>query len=221
MSSDTSSTTSADAQGSGASEDEKDAYIQNEGADPRENPVTRGEFDALGALENAKAVLSEAEEPQRRQSLDDDLRSMAQVLRMQKLPDTSSKSCIMFTNLCVRSKGTGYGTQPTIGGILQAPITAARRLLSHRPSHGRTILAGIDGVVREGEMLLVLGRPSNFSSTLLKTLSGQIEDGLNVEGDIKYNGVDVQEFRARFQGDAIYIPDCMVHCPEHISNADR
>jgi ATP-binding cassette subfamily G (WHITE) protein 2 (PDR) len=53
----------------------------------------------------------------------------------------------------------------------------------------KTILNKFEGVLRSGELLVVLGRPGSGCSTLLKTLTGELY-GLNMDEKsvIHYNG---------------------------------
>lgn len=53
----------------------------------------------------------------------------------------------------------------------------------------KTILNEFDGVLKSGELLVVLGRPGSGCSTLLKTLMGELR-GLDVkpQSEINYNG---------------------------------
>jgi ABC-type multidrug transport system ATPase subunit len=53
----------------------------------------------------------------------------------------------------------------------------------------KVILNNFNGVVKTGEMLVVLGRPGSGCSTLLKTLTGELH-GLDVKKDsvTHYNG---------------------------------
>ncbi|KIX06855.1 uncharacterized protein Z518_04831 [Rhinocladiella mackenziei CBS 650.93] len=141
------------------------------------------------------------------------LREMSQLLQSQNLPEMSSRSSIMFANLCARQARTGTYAQPTLGSIFRTPVTLATSLLSRQRKPERIILQDVSGVVREGEMLLVLGRPNNVVSTFLKILGGQIKGSLRVNGEIKYNGVDINTFMARFRGDSVYTPDVDVHFP--------
>jgi ABC-type multidrug transport system ATPase subunit len=54
----------------------------------------------------------------------------------------------------------------------------------------KTILNEFDGVLKSGEMLVVLGRPGSGCSTLLKTLMGELH-GLDMKSpsEIHYNGM--------------------------------
>jgi ABC-type multidrug transport system ATPase subunit len=42
----------------------------------------------------------------------------------------------------------------------------------------------MDGVVKEGEMLLVLGKPGSGATTLLKTIAGETRGYASVSGGI-------------------------------------
>ncbi|KIW89038.1 uncharacterized protein Z519_10523 [Cladophialophora bantiana CBS 173.52] len=156
---------------------------------------------------------STAQETYSTVSLNDELRALVSLLHKQNLPQKASCTSIAFANLSVRQPGLNIGTQQTLAAVVQKPIKAARDLLMRRPHPESLLLHGIDGVVREGEMLLVLGRPGFVSSALLKALSGQKQGELIVGGEIKYNGVDIEKFKRRFKGDAIYVPDVDFHFP--------
>ncbi|OAA59858.1 ABC transporter [Niveomyces insectorum RCEF 264] len=74
---------------------------------------------------------------------------------------------------------------------------------------------GLDGLVRSGEMLLVLGRPGSGVTTLLKTLSGET-NGLALSDDacISYQGIPLKTMQARFRGEVIYQAETDVHFPQ-------
>ena len=116
----------------------------------------------------------------------------------------SSRTSVLFDDLQVDGSGAGATYQQTIGDSLRAPVTLLSSLFSRRKEPEKKILYGIDGVVREGEMLLVLGRPGSGCSTLLKCLAGHNEGYLRLGGQVSYNGVDVEIMKKRFRGDFIY-----------------
>lgn len=119
----------------------------------------------------------------------------------------ASKTSLLFENLQVFGMGTGATYQNTVGLGLQSPITALKKLIRHTKNPEKTILHGIDGVVREGQMLLVLGRPGSGCTTLLKTLAGFTEGYHRWDGSVRYNGVDVNIVKERFRGDIAYNPE--------------
>jgi len=73
-------------------------------------------------------------------------------------------SSVTFENLSVSGTGVTVSTQSTIGSILMAPF----RLIFHGTKYTGndkkeklSILSGFSGILREGELLAVLGRPGN------------------------------------------------------------
>lgn len=88
---------------------------------------------------------------------------------------------VSFRDLGVRGVHDAAEYQRTVGNF---PLWASRTLL--RRSAPVNILKGVDGLVRSGEMLLVLGRPGSGCSTLLKTLAGDTH-GITVSPDATLN----------------------------------
>jgi len=79
-----------------------------------------------------------------------------------------------------------------------------KSLFSKRKDLEKTILHGIDGIVRAREMLLVLGQPGSGCSTLFKNLARFSKGYVQVKGDIKYNSVDVDIIKRLFCADMAY-----------------
>lgn len=77
------------------------------------------------------------------------------------------------------------------------------------------ILHQFDGLIRPGEMCVVLGPPSSGCSTFLKTLAGD-RDGFYVGEDsyLNYEGISDKELHASHRGDAIYTAEVDVHFPK-------
>lgn len=119
----------------------------------------------------------------------------------------ASKTSLLFENLQVFGMGAGATYQNTVGLSLQSPIAALKTMVRHNKNPEKTILHGIDGVVREGQMLLVLGRPGSGCTTLLKALAGFTEGYHQWDGSVRYNGVDVSIVKQRFRGDIAYNPE--------------
>ena len=82
--------------------------------------------------------------------------------------------------------GSAINLQQNLGSLLLAPLRFGE-FFGGRPE--KTILNDFDGVLKSGEMLVVLGRPGSGCSTLLKTLMGELR-GLDMksQSEIHYNG---------------------------------
>jgi ABC-type glutathione transport system ATPase component len=110
----------------------------------------------------------------------------------------------VFRNIKVWGDDTRLIYQKTITSLITSPLRALFDLFSRRRTTKKLILEEIEGVVKEGEMLLVLGRPGSGCSTLLKTLAGMTGSFRGWTGDIMYSGVSIHEIKERFGGDVIY-----------------
>jgi ATP-binding cassette subfamily G (WHITE) protein 2 (PDR) len=94
-----------------------------------------------------------------------------------------------FKNLNVSGSGASLNLQQTVGSSLMAPFRP-REFFKSSDIPERAILRNFDGVLKSGELLIVLGRPGSGCSTLLKTVSGELY-GLKVDENsvIHYNGI--------------------------------
>ncbi|KAF4631501.1 hypothetical protein G7Y89_g6633 [Cudoniella acicularis] len=85
---------------------------------------------------------------------------------------------------------------------------------SFRQKERIPILTDFDGLVKSGEMCLVLGRPGSGVSTLLKTISAKT-DGLWVseQAQFNYQGISREHMASQFRGEIIYQAETDVHFP--------
>ncbi|KAH9927901.1 P-loop containing nucleoside triphosphate hydrolase protein [Epithele typhae] len=107
---------------------------------------------------------------------------------------------VTFKNLHVVGVGAAASYQQTFGSALN-PINFVRNFQHVLHPATRDILSGFEGVVRPGEMLLVLGRPGSGCSTLLKTLANQRQEYHSVTGDVWYDSLTPEEIEHHYRGD--------------------
>ncbi|EIN12917.1 hypothetical protein PUNSTDRAFT_82390 [Punctularia strigosozonata HHB-11173 SS5] len=119
---------------------------------------------------------------------------------------------VMFKDLRVIGLGAAASYQPTLASMLN-PATIWESIQNARHPPLRDILSGFEGVVRPGEMLLVLGRPGSGCTTLLKTLANQRGDYHAIEGEVHYDSFAPEEIESRYRGDVQYSPEDDVHFP--------
>jgi len=123
----------------------------------------------------------------------------------------SSSTSIEWQNVEVHGEGATTMSQSDVSSIFLDVFRAVRGVFSKGPQ--RVILHGIDGLVKEGEMLLVLGRPGSGCSTLLKTLAGHTESYSRWSGDITYSGVPIEIMKEYFRGKVVYNAEVDNHFP--------
>lgn len=66
------------------------------------------------------------------------------------------------------------------------------------------ILKSFRGVVKPGEMVLVLGRPGSGCTTFLKVIANQRIGYTKVDGEVLYGKFSADTFAKRYRGEAVY-----------------
>ncbi|KAI1658879.1 ABC-2 type transporter-domain-containing protein [Daldinia decipiens] len=75
----------------------------------------------------------------------------------------------------------------------------------------RTLINDFTGCVRDGEMMLVLGRPGSGCSTFLKAVSNDVDSFAAVEGEISYGGIPSKKQKQMYRGEVNYNPEDDIH----------
>ncbi|KAF5334859.1 hypothetical protein D9758_014292 [Tetrapyrgos nigripes] len=117
---------------------------------------------------------------------------------------------VSFENLCVQGIGSESSYQTTLGDLFN-PLKIVEAIRDARHPMKRDIIIGFDGVIRPGEMLLVLGRPGAGCSTFLKTLANQTAEYHSVNGEVHYDAFTPQEIYEHYRGDVLYSPEDDTH----------
>ncbi|KAL2206031.1 hypothetical protein CC79DRAFT_1334347 [Sarocladium strictum] len=120
---------------------------------------------------------------------------------------------VAFRNLDVFGSGSALQIQDTVGSFATAPLRLGE-MFSFGPKEPKHILHRFDGLLRQGEMLIVLGRPGSGCSTLLKTLTGELH-GLKVgdKSSVYYKGIPQKQMQKEFRGEAVYNQEVDKHFP--------
>ncbi|XP_071932485.1 pleiotropic drug resistance protein 3 isoform X1 [Coffea arabica] len=84
---------------------------------------------------------------------------------------------------------------PTLWNSFKSSLPDITRLLGFKSVVSKiSIIDGVSGIIKPGRMTLLLGPPGCGKTTLLKALSGNLNQSLKVTGDISYNGYKLTEF---------------------------
>jgi ATP-binding cassette subfamily G (WHITE) protein 2 (PDR) len=120
------------------------------------------------------------------------------------------KLTVVFKDLNVFGSGKAIQLQKTIGDIPMAPFRAGEYF---GKSERKQILHNFDGIIRSGELCVVLGRPGSGCSTLLKALTGELHGLDTDESVIHYNGILQSKMRKEFKGETVYNQEVDKHFP--------
>lgn len=135
---------------------------------------------------------------------------------------SAKKVGVVFKNLTVKGAGstTNYmKTLPdailgTFGPDLYRLICRFVPALSFSKHQKlRTLINDYTGIVRDGEMMLVLGRPGSGCTSFLKAIANKRNGYASVTGDISYGGIPAEEQNAHYRGEVNYNPEDDQHFP--------
>ena len=97
--------------------------------------------------------------------------------------------------------------------FFNVPATIAHWLGYSKGGKQVDILHNFRGVIKPGEMVLVLGRPGSGCTSFLKVITNQRVGYTHVGGDVLYGPYEAEEFGKRFQGEAVYNLEDDIHHP--------
>ena len=125
---------------------------------------------------------------------------------------------VTWKHLTVKGEGLGAAIQPTVGQLFLGPFKKIGNLLNKNKKAGvgggtpvKTIIDDFSGVIKPGEMVLVLGRPGSGCSTFLKVLGNQRAGFKSIDGTVCYGGVSAETMQKKFRGEVLYNPEDDLH----------
>ena len=96
------------------------------------------------------------------------------------------RSGFVFRGLTVRGNGPAFEQRDTVWSSISSVFRCSGRF---RTEKTKPILHSLDGIVHQGELLLVLGRPGSGCTTFLRTITGEMRGlELSPESVIQYRG---------------------------------
>lgn len=121
---------------------------------------------------------------------------------------------VAFENLTVSGSGSALQYQNNVGSVPLALFRPRELFQFGKRIPQKQILHSFDGVLKSGELLIVLGRPGSGCSTFLKSLAGELH-GLKLEkhSNIQYNGIPMETMHREFKGEVLYNQEVDHHFP--------
>ena len=151
----------------------------------------------------------------------DDFDSKLWIKNLRKVYDSDpeywqhSKLGVAYRDLRVYGVANDVDYQPTVTNALwKLAGKGLRHFWKEDKSRYYDILKTMDGIMRPGELTVVLGRPGAGCSTLLKTIAAQTY-GFHIakESIIIYDGITQKDIEHHYRGDVIYSAEIEVHIP--------
>ncbi|OTA87500.1 hypothetical protein M434DRAFT_375543 [Hypoxylon sp. CO27-5] len=171
----------------------------------------------LNAIHTIPSIVEQGEEGELNPQHEDfDIRKWLQLFT-KGLEDQGHKGLrtgVVFKTLSISGSGEPVQFQQTVTDIALGPLKLPGKIFSKQRPKERKILHSFNGLVRSGELLLVLGRPGSGCSTLLKALCGELH-GLHVheKSVIHYDGIPQDKMVNEFRGEVAYNQEVDKHFP--------
>lgn len=136
--------------------------------------------------------------------------------------ESTKKVGVLFKNLTVKgvgSKAMYVKTLPeavlgTFGPDLYRIISSyLPSIRLGRECQTRDLIHDFTGVIRPGEMMLVLGRPGSGCSSFLKAVANNRGTFAAVDGEVSYGGISAAEQHKHYRGEVCYNPENDAHFP--------
>lgn len=137
--------------------------------------------------------------------------------------ESAKKVGLVFKHLTVEGAGATATFVKTLPGAVIGTFgpdlyRILSRFIPGLPQPGankerRVLINDFTGVVRDGEMLLVLGRPGSGCSTFLKAVTNKREGFSSVTGEVNYGGISAEEQEKHYRGEINYNEEDDQHFP--------
>ncbi|KAG0937676.1 hypothetical protein G6F57_007352 [Rhizopus arrhizus] len=120
---------------------------------------------------------------------------------------------VSWKDLRVEGLGADAYTIPTVFSYVMNFVAFWRLFQSKKNCSTKVILQGLTGCCRDGEMLLVLGRPGAGCTSFLKVIANMRDSYTHIGGEVSYGGIDPETFSRKYQGQVCYNEEEDQHYP--------
>ncbi|KAI4301667.1 hypothetical protein L6164_034920 [Bauhinia variegata] len=122
---------------------------------------------------------------------------------------------VRYKNLCVEAECEVVRGKPlpTLWNTAKSWLSDLGKLSVIKSNKATiSIMNDVSGIIEPGRITLLLGSPGGGKTSLLKALSGNLDQSLKLTGEVSYNGYKLEEFVP--QKTSAYISQHDVHIPE-------
>ncbi|KAJ5758752.1 hypothetical protein N7520_005908 [Penicillium odoratum] len=127
---------------------------------------------------------------------------------------SENRGDIVFEDLSVIGAGIGHQLVNNVPEACMRLFKLANPARwSSKPAPSRVLLRKLTGSIREGEMLMVVGRPGSGCTTFLKALANMREEYLAMEGKVWYGSLDAAAAKKNRPHDIAFVGENDVHFP--------
>ncbi|KAL0081666.1 ABC-2 type transporter-domain-containing protein [Phycomyces blakesleeanus] len=176
-----------------------------------EYETLKRELTTLSRKATNSSKLEEGNAPADDFNLDDFLHGVSS--DSSKAGHTKKHIGVSWKNLTVKGVAAEAHTISTVASLPLSIFKMMKLLIKKQDVPQKTILRNSTGFCKDGQMLLVLGRPGAGCTTLLKIISNMRGSYTSIEGDLSYGGIDPKTFATHYRGQVCYNEEEDQHYP--------
>ncbi|KAL0085199.1 ABC-2 type transporter-domain-containing protein [Phycomyces blakesleeanus] len=120
---------------------------------------------------------------------------------------------VIWRDITVKGIAAEAHTISTVASLPIAIFKMMKLLIKKQDVPQKVILHNNTGFCKDGQMLLVLGRPGAGCTTLLKIISNMRGSYTSIDGDVSYGGIDPATFATHYHGQVCYNEEEDQHYP--------
>lgn len=98
-------------------------------------------------------------------------------------------------------------------GVLTTICPPLAKVFAPRNMPTTNLLHSTSGILKPGEMLLVLGRPGSGCSTVLRAITSKNHFNVSTSGKILYGGFSPEEINRKYRGEVVFVDEEDTHFP--------
>ncbi|KAI9477693.1 P-loop containing nucleoside triphosphate hydrolase protein [Coemansia mojavensis] len=189
--------------------------------EPLHVSVTRGtsRFESIQQSLSRQATADDEEAAVGNTGSTFDLASWLMGRQRQNAPPFATRVGVAFDSLSVFGDNVKDRHIATLATPVWKLLKAAahgfgvRNMFKKSEEEYKQLLHGMTGVVKDGEMLLVLGRPGSGCSTLLRVLGNRRKEYKHIDGSVSYGGLTPEEISKQYRGQVAYCAEDDDHYP--------
>lgn len=130
------------------------------------------------------------------------LNTIRQKARNEDMP--AKYSGVSLTDVTVMGVDVSTSYVPSVSEVIRSIVSLPSLIKNKLNPPIRPLIRDVNGLVREGEMLLVLGKPGSGCTTLLKTIAGEVDQFKGIKGGLMYSGASLEDMQRYFRSEVIY-----------------
>ncbi|KAJ3331549.1 hypothetical protein HDU76_002865 [Blyttiomyces sp. JEL0837] len=118
------------------------------------------------------------------------------------------------TNTRIRTVGsTLAGVFRPIASIFESIYRFRNSIAAPKLEKAKELIHGVSGIIKPGELVLVIGRPGSGCSTLLRVLANRTSTFKEIKGKLSFGGLTSKEVHEKYRGEVVYSEENDPHYP--------